>query len=112
MDEKWFYITKDKNTYYLLPNEEPPERSAKSKRFITKVMFLAAVAQPCFNDAGDCVFNGRIGIRPFVEEAKRNSKNRPKGTLETKCVEVTKIKYYKMLEEKLIPAIREKWISG
>ena len=100
------------HTYYLLPNEEPPERSAKSKRFITKVMFLAAVAQPCFNDAGDCVFNGRIGIWPFVEEAKRNSKNRPKGTLETKRVKVTKIKYYKMLEEKLIPAIREKWISG
>ena len=77
-------------------------------------MFLAAVAQSCFNDAGDCVFDGRIGIWPFVEEveAKRNSKNRPKGTLETKCVEVTKIKYYKMLEEKLIPAIREKWISG
>lgn len=46
IDEKWFYMTKIKHNYYLLLDEEPPERQCKSKRFITKNMFMAAVARP------------------------------------------------------------------
>ena len=42
IDKKWFYMTKIKENCYLLPNEKPPERSTNSKRFITKVMFMAA----------------------------------------------------------------------
>ncbi len=45
IDEKWFYLTKGLEKYYLLPDEAEPVRSCKSKRFITKVMFLAVVAR-------------------------------------------------------------------
>ena len=109
IDEKWFFITKVKNTYYLLPDEEVPHRSVQSKRFITKVMFLAAVGRPQFNEEGDCVFNGLLGIWPFVqkEEAKRNSKNRPKGTLVTKSVDVNSKVFYNAVVDKVFPAIRE-----
>ena len=114
VDEKWFYITKIKNNYYLLPDEEPPERPVKSKRFITKVMFLAAVAMPRFDDNQNCTFSGLLGIWPFVktEPAKRNSKNRPKGTLVTKCLEVTKTEYADAIKNKLIPAIYQRWPLG
>lgn len=37
IDEKWFYLTKAKKSYYLCLDEEAPYRSCKSKRFITKV---------------------------------------------------------------------------
>lgn len=111
VDEKWFYLSKEKNTYYLLPDEEEPYSAVQSKNFITKVMFLGAVARPRFDDDGVCVFNGLLGIWPFTQEvaAKRNSKNRPAGTLETKCVEVNKKEYYDAVISKVIPAIQEKW---
>ena len=49
IDEKWFYMTKVKKTYYLVVDEEPPERAVKSKNFIQKVMFMTAVARPCWD---------------------------------------------------------------
>ncbi|GAA0185407.1 hypothetical protein LIER_32695 [Lithospermum erythrorhizon] len=45
IDEKWFYMSKNKETYYLLPNEEDPLRSCQSKNFIGKVMFSVAMAR-------------------------------------------------------------------
>ncbi|KAG3005744.1 hypothetical protein PC123_g5889 [Phytophthora cactorum] len=36
----------DEKLFYLLPGEPEPERSVRSKRYITKVMMLAAVARP------------------------------------------------------------------
>lgn len=38
-DKKWFYVTKTKSSYYIILNEEEPERNCQNKRFITKVMF-------------------------------------------------------------------------
>jgi len=46
LDEKWFYEEVDRRVYYMLPDEKPPRRQRKSKRFIGKTMFLAAVARP------------------------------------------------------------------
>ncbi|OMO51560.1 hypothetical protein COLO4_37623 [Corchorus olitorius] len=46
IDEKWFYMTKTLETYYLAPNEENPHRTCKSKNFIQKIMFLVALARP------------------------------------------------------------------
>jgi hypothetical protein len=48
IDEKWFYMTKIAQKYYLLSSEEEPLRSVKSKRFIVTVMFLVAVVRPRF----------------------------------------------------------------
>ena len=75
IDEKWFYITRHQQRFYLLPEEETPNRNCQSKRFITKVMFMAAVAWPRYDPHQKTMINGKIGIWPFVtyEPAKRNS---------------------------------------
>jgi len=110
VDEKWFDIQPCTQRLYLT-NKEIEENKIKAKAqhksHITKVMFLTAVARPRFNNNGECTFDGKIGMWPFVEKlpAKRNSKNRPKGTLETKNVSVTKDRYREYLINKVLPAI-------
>jgi hypothetical protein len=74
-------------------------------------MFLAAVARPRFDDDGVCTFDGKIGIWPFVERvaAKRSSKLREKGTIETKPVNVKKDNYLRMIVDNVLPAIWQRW---
>ncbi|KAK9714491.1 hypothetical protein RND81_06G098500 [Saponaria officinalis] len=104
IDEKWFYMT------------------CKSKRYITKIMFMATMARSRYGDDGVCLFDGKIGIFPFTEivPAKRASKNRPKGVLETKAIEMyldSKTGYYSITKQvikqciinEIIPAIKQKW---
>ncbi|OMO77902.1 hypothetical protein COLO4_24961 [Corchorus olitorius] len=112
IDEKWFYLIRKSVNYYLLPDEEEPHRTCKSKNFIPKVMFLAAVARPRFDTAGNVLFSGKIGVFPLVtkEPAKRSSVNRHAGTLETKPITtVNKDVMKTFLINKVIPTIREKW---
>ncbi|GKC66258.1 hypothetical protein Tco_1098856 [Tanacetum coccineum] len=78
-------------------------------------MFLAAVARPRFDAFGNEVFSGKIGIFPLttLEPAKRSSKNRVAGTLETKPIlSVTEDVSRSWLIEKVLPAIRAKWPQG
>ena len=115
IDEKWFYMTKINTNYYLVPGETPPHRTCKSKRYITKVMFMCAVARPRWDSHAHRHFDGKIGIWPFTfeEPAKRSSKNRPAGTLETKCItSINRVEMTKMMVEKVIPAIKQKWPAG
>lgn len=81
IDEKWFYRTRKNQKYYLTNDEERPQRCVKSKNFIEKVMFLAVVTRPRYEANGNCTFDGKIGIFPFVkvEPAKRKSQNRERG---------------------------------
>ncbi|KAF7150094.1 hypothetical protein RHSIM_Rhsim02G0188200 [Rhododendron simsii] len=112
IDEKWFYMSCESEQYYLLPEEPEPHRTCKSKRFITKVKFLATVARPRFDANRNPIFSGKIGIFPFTykEPAKRSSKNRAIGTLETKAITAgTKEITRSCLIEKVLPAIRSKW---
>ncbi|XP_063942703.1 uncharacterized protein LOC135150363 [Daucus carota subsp. sativus] len=112
IDEKWFYMTRHAQKFYMLPCEEELHRTCKSKRFITKVMFMSAIARPRYNEDGVCTFDGKIGIFPFttLEAAKRASKNRAKGVLELKPIEsINKIVIKQCLIEKIIPAIKAKW---
>lgn len=112
IDEKWFYMTKKTEKYYLLPIEEEPQRSCQSKNYIGKVMFLAAMARPRFDEEGNEVFDGKIGIFPFVtlRPAQRKSKNRDAGTLELKASTSVKREDIKaFLIEKVLPNIQEKW---
>ncbi|XP_047260271.1 uncharacterized protein LOC124893259 [Capsicum annuum] len=59
IDEKWFFLSKKVERYYLLPGEHEPDpyRSSKSKNFIPKVMFMAAVARPRFDENGIELFS-------------------------------------------------------
>lgn len=112
IDEKWFHITKKAEKYYLVEDECDPDRAVKSKKFLTRNMFLAAMARPRFDSDGNETFSGKIGIFPFVTEqpAKRSSVNRSAGTLETKPVtSVGKYLSRSYLIHKGLLAILEKW---
>ena len=67
LDEKWFFLTREKELYLLLSDEKNPKHCIKHKSHITKVMFLCAVARPHFNHlqnlggTGSWGF-GRLGI--------------------------------------------------
>ena len=89
VDEKWFYMTKGTQRFYLAPGEQEPHRTCQNKQFISKIMFMCAVSRPLFGVNGEVLFDGKIGIFPFTEQvaAKRSSKNRKAGTLETKAIE-------------------------
>jgi DNA-binding Lrp family transcriptional regulator len=111
IDEKWFYMKMDTERYILVKGEKPPERSCKSKHFIDKIMFISAQARPRWDPAKKKMWDGKIGMWPITKivAAKRNSKNRPRGTLETKTMEVTKAVSRTLLIKNIIPAIRQKW---
>ena len=115
IDEKWFYMTKINTNYYLVPDETPPHWTCKSKRYITTVMFMCAVARPRWDSHDKCEFDGKIGIFLFIfqEAEKRASKNRPAGKMETKCItSINRVEMTKMLVEKVIPEIKQKWPAG
>lgn len=112
IDEKWFYMTKKTQTYYLLPSEEDPLRTCQSKNFISKVMFLAAMARPRYDGEGNETFSGKIGIFPFVtmQKAQRRSRNREAGTMELKpMVSIKREDIKRFLIEKVLPRIYERW---
>ncbi|ETV63812.1 hypothetical protein H257_19255 [Aphanomyces astaci] len=94
VDEMWFHATRIRSQLYLLPGEEPPHRSTQSKRFITKVMFLSAVARSRWDNAKlECT---------FVEKPSGRH-NR------AAAVNVTRPVYKKMLIDNVIPAIKALW---
>ena len=111
IDEKWFHVMKVNEKYYLTPGEERPHRTTQSKKYIGKIMFLCALGRPRYNPATCSLFNGKIGIWPFVkmEAAVRSSKNRPAGTMEMKPINVTRDVYTEYLVDKVFPAIRSKF---
>jgi hypothetical protein len=89
-NEKWFYLSKTSNWYYLTEDEEGLIHHTRNKGHILKIMFLCVVSRPRFGADGNCTFDGKIGVWPFVEfvQAWCSSKNRPRGTWETKPVNV------------------------
>ncbi|CAK8566040.1 unnamed protein product [Lathyrus sativus] len=75
-------------------------------------MFLAAVARPRFDNEGNEIFSGKIGVFPLVNKvpARRSSVNRAAGTLETKPITSINKEISRMfLINKVLPAIKEKW---
>ncbi|ETV65070.1 hypothetical protein H257_18119, partial [Aphanomyces astaci] len=113
VDEIWFFLTTVKKRYYAYEDEDLPTRQLKSKRYITKVMFLAAVARPRYDYHNKCIFDGKIGVWPFVENvlAKRNSRNRPKGTPLLVPQTVTAEVYLKMISKSSCRRFRQKCLD-
>jgi len=74
-------------------------------------MFLTAVGRPKYDEEGNLTFSGKLGVWPFVKEvpAARRSRNRERGTLETKSIIVNREVMRQYLLEKVIPAIKDKW---
>ena len=81
IDEKWFYLTKDGQRFIIVADEAEPYRHVQHKSFLTKVMFLCAVARPRYDMNKNTWFDGKIGIWPIGkwEPVKRSSKKRAKG---------------------------------
>jgi hypothetical protein len=115
IDEKWFDYCRITQRVYLTEDEAEeenlPHRVTRHKSHIVKVMFLTAMARPRYDAEGNCTFDGKIGMWPFAEQvaAQRNSVNRPRGTLETKCISVKKRVYKDYMMNKVLPAIADKW---
>lgn len=111
IDEKWFNMYKGATHYYMAPTEDMPHHTSPNKRYIGKVMFLAAVARPRHDFGRRKYFNGKIGIWPVDElvQAQRSSVNRLAGAWETKNVSMASSEYAKMLMTKVFPAIRAVW---
>ena len=65
VDEKWFFLSRQRERYLLLPEEKNPKWCVKSKSHITKVMFLCAVAHPRFNPCANSWWDGKLGIWPI-----------------------------------------------
>jgi hypothetical protein len=72
-------------------------------------MFLSAVARPRWDDNGNLLFDGKIGIWPVARQiaAPRNSMYRPAGNLEWNDVTSNRPTYRELLIEKVLPAILE-----
>ena len=111
IDEKWFYRTKDGQRFIIAADEEEPYRHVQHKTFLTKIMFLCAVARPRYDTRRNAWFDGKIGIWPIGkwELAKRSSKKRVKGMPVWKNQCITRDVYREYLIEKFPPVVKEKW---
>ncbi|KAF0711552.1 hypothetical protein AaE_012209 [Aphanomyces astaci] len=74
-------------------------------------MFLTAVARPRFDYARKTMWDGKVGMWPFISvlPEQRSSKNRARGTLITTPMTVTKTVYRKYILDHVIPAIKQAW---
>jgi hypothetical protein len=78
IDEKWFNSTKIARRFYLYggedgeDGEDEPVRLVQNKQAIDKVMFLAALARPRYDANGNCYFDGKLGIWPFVKKVRES----------------------------------------
>ena len=93
-------------TLYLSKDEQTPVRTTQNKRFMQKVMFLVAVAQPRMYRGK--YFNGKLGCFPLIEKvrAKRSSRKRQKGKMEIQAItSVTAEVVTRTIIDKLLPNI-------
>ena len=111
IDEKWFYLTKDGQSFIIVVDEEEPYRHVQHKSFLTKIMFLCAVARPRYDTRRIAWFDGKIGIWPIGkwEPAKRSLKKHAKGMPVWKNQCITRDVYREYLIEKFLPVVKEKW---
>jgi hypothetical protein len=114
VDEKWFYLTRDRQNYILLDNEPDPHRTVSHKSHIDKIMFLAATAKPRWDPHTRRMWDGKVGIWPFarIQPAQRTSARRVAGTPEWVTYNVNRDTYRDMLINHVLPAISEKWPRG
>jgi len=111
VDEKWFFLCRDGESYVIISDEEePPKRYVSHKSHVTKVMFLCAMARPRRLPNGSW-WDGKIGIWPIGEYtlAQRSSVNRPAGTEEFKKETIDRDKCRTMMLNEVVPAIQSRF---
>ena len=108
VDEKWFFLCRDGESYILISDvENPPVRYVKHKSHITKVMFLCAMARPRRLPNGTW-WDGKVGIWPIGDytEAIRSSVNRPAGAALFEPKGVDRDAYRQLMLDEVVPAIQ------
>ncbi|XP_042016089.1 uncharacterized protein LOC121764065 [Salvia splendens] len=93
IDEKWFYMTKGAQRFYLAPGEEEPHRT---------------FCRLLFGVNGEVLFDGKIGIFPFT------NKLQPKGQARTEWQALgdkTHREYHKRCDQGLLDQ-QAKWSDG
>lgn len=94
LDEKWFFLQRPcVKRKRFQGQERHDDDNCHHKSHLTKVMFICVIGCPT-ND-----FNGKGAIMPLTEEkiAVKNSKNRPKGTLELKSYSLDAEAFYECM---------------
>ena len=111
IDEKWFYLMKDGQCFIIAVDKFEPYRHVQHKLFLTKIMFLCAVARPRYDMIKNTWFDEKIGIWPIGkwEPVKRSLMKRAKGMPVWKNQSITWDVYQEYLTQKLLPAIKQKW---
>jgi len=106
IDEKWFYGTRLKKRVFTRPGFKTKLIALASKTHISKVMFLAGVAEPNEERA----FDGQVGIWPLVEQtiAARDQRHFNKGDSKHVLVSMTKERFVAMVKEKVCVAALKK----
>ena len=111
IDKKWFYLKKDGQRFIIVVDKEEPYRHVQHKSFLTKIMFLCAVARLRYDTNKNAWFDGKIGIWPIGkwEPVKWPSKKHAKGTPVWKNQCITRDVYHEYLIQKFLLAVKERW---
>ena len=127
IDEVCFYVTSEGTTTNNNNNNMVTEEDFKyhhhGLKSIKKIMFLAALAKPRFDYSRNKMFDGKIGIWPFVQTVNNNNNNtnntnNTKETSKHPSKERTFIKPIESIRKKevqdlilnnVIPSIVNKW---
>jgi hypothetical protein len=113
IDEKWFYLCQKSEKYYLLPEEDDPNRTCKNKNYIPMLMLLCVTARPRFR-GGECIFDRKIECFPLVtyEPAQRSNAvtGRVRGDMVMKPIQnITRDVIRDFVINHVLPAIKAKW---
>ena len=114
IDEKWFYLMKDGQCFIIVTDKAEPYRHVQHKSFLTKIMFLCVVARPRYDMNKNAWFDRKIGIWPIGkwELVKQSSKKRAKGMPVWKNQFIMRDVYQEYLIQKLLPAIKQRWLTN
>ena len=110
---KWLVLMENRDKYYLTPDKEKLATQVQHKNYITKVMFLVAVACPCLL-LNVYLFDGKLDAWAFAcqEAAKRKSKRRLASTIKWKHVKSNKEEVRRHLLQNIFLDINQKWYCG
>ena len=109
-----FYVVRIKGYVWILPHMDATKIKSlpvQSKRYITKVMFLVAVAKPIYDEYGVCVFDGKVGCWRVADTLKRKRNYNGErlkykvGDVYIKDVSMGAVKYVQMLSDLLLPRL-------
>ena len=111
IDEKWFYAQKVGGNLYMPPDVTViPNQYLKSKSYVPKVMFIAAVARPIIDLERGIHFNGLLAFNPLVmrEYFYSDAKYGKTGDEYYYNVTMNGARFKEFLTKKLVPDIHAK----